>query len=420
MFAPKKKLVLLLPILLLAGLLLTGARGPANTGRWASAYGLMTAARTDACSVLLPDGSVVISGGISGRSVLGSAEIFGADGRFRAAAPMTDPRSEHACAVLPDGTMLVAGGRGNRGGILNSVEIYDPAANAWKPAPPMIAARAGATVTVLKDQRILVAGGDTSGAVSDSLEIYDPQTGRFSAANPTLSIPRRQHAAALLPDGRVLIAGGSDGTNALDTVDVFDPATGRVSSAGKLKSPRTGLTATALLDGRIALIGGSDGKNAVGYAELYNPKTGAFSADASRMAVPRQGHIALLVPHNNTVLIAGGSWGGDTPTQAELYVPWKHKFEPFGEMQSGRVGVAASPVGKTGRVLLAGGRTMQDTTATADTVSLPTITTDQADYPPGQTVIFTFSNWTPDVPIQVSMSEAPDDGDPPVSFTVSV
>jgi hypothetical protein len=86
----------------------------------------MASARQGACAASLPTGSVLIAGGadINGTAVPG-AELFTAEGRFRAVSPMSTARSSAACVLLPSGAVLVAGGIGADGSTLDSAEIFD-------------------------------------------------------------------------------------------------------------------------------------------------------------------------------------------------------------------------------------------------------------------------------------------------------
>ena len=113
-------------------------------------------------------------------------------------------------------------------------------------------------------------------------------------------------------------------------VQTVDPATALVTPLGKkLSSPRAGLTATSLLDGRIYFAGGSDGKQELASADLYNPKTGAI-LPAAPMSAPRKGHLAILVPNNNSVMITGGNVRGGLVSSTELYIPWWNSYKSFG------------------------------------------------------------------------------------------
>src|SRR5206468_12974669 len=133
--------------------------------------------------------------------------------------------------LLPDGRVLVAGGVvGSDGHATSAAEIYDPRTNSWMAAAPMHYARAGHTATSLFDGRVVIAGGDDAGVALGSIEVFNPNEGVFTLLDAALSSVRSGHAATLSYDGLVVVAGGFDGTHALASVDVFNPFDGTVSS----------------------------------------------------------------------------------------------------------------------------------------------------------------------------------------------
>ena len=82
-------------------------------------------------------------------------------------APMHTARSDFACGVLPDGRVIVAGGLGNAPPdrpahhqiMLQSAEIYDPVADRWSCLPRMRYPRSGCRGCVDKLGRFIVSGG---------------------------------------------------------------------------------------------------------------------------------------------------------------------------------------------------------------------------------------------------------------------
>ncbi|HYV62812.1 MAG TPA: hypothetical protein VE958_09065, partial [Bryobacteraceae bacterium] len=85
-------LALLLPMLFLA-------QGPVfTTGQWVADLNL-TQARTGACTAILADGRMLVTGGVGSAGALTSAEFLGSG----TAAPMGVARSEHLCVTLLDG-----------------------------------------------------------------------------------------------------------------------------------------------------------------------------------------------------------------------------------------------------------------------------------------------------------------------------
>lgn len=123
------------------------------------------------------------------------------------------PRYNHTATLLPDGRVVVIGGITDTSNAtrLNSAEVYDPATNSWTLyANGSNSLRNQHTATLLKDGRILVVGGDANfGGVVNSAEIFDPVTGTWTpVASPG---PMANHAAARLNDGSVLVLGGYSG-----------------------------------------------------------------------------------------------------------------------------------------------------------------------------------------------------------------
>ena len=406
MHSRKFAAVFSLVLALSGGLLLRGGRPTRVINRWIAEPN-MREARSGACSALLPDGRVLITGGANEKDAQSSAEIFGTSGAFSGVAPMLAARKGHACVALPDGRVLVAGGRTSGGGVTNSAELYDPASGSWNFAASMLEARAGATASSLPGGRVLFAGGETSGgAPTASLEVYDAVADTFVSVSRVLSSPRKDHAAAVLYDGRVLIAGGSDGVVALDSVDLYDPVAGTVAQAAKLSTPRAGLSATRLLDGKVFLAGGNNGEADLASTEIFDPAKGTVSPAAS-MSVARRNHRAFRIPENNQVLIVGGTSAGAPVATAESFVPWQNRFVAMEPLPESRTDSTGSALKLGGAVMLAGGVTALGTTNTAVTLTGPTVKTDKADYSPGETVIVTGTGWTPGETVILHFVESP-------------
>src|SRR5262249_34159905 len=147
---------------------------------------------------------------------------------------------------------------------------------------------------------------------------------------------------ASLPDGRVLITGGSNGSVPVATSEVFDPTTNTVSAGPAMSSPRMGHSATTLLDGRVLLAGGNDGSADLASAEIFDASAGSFSPASSGLVTARQGHLAFLLPLNNSVLILGGSSSGVPVANTELFTPWLGSFSATGPLTTGRSSASGS------------------------------------------------------------------------------
>jgi hypothetical protein len=378
--------------------------GPAS-GTWAP-VGALAAARADASAAMLKDGRVLVAGGEGASGVLASAELLASDGSFSPAAPMAFARKQHASVTLADGRVLVAGGLGVDGSALNSAELYDPTSDSWQAAGAMLEPRAGATATLLPDGRVLLAGGENSGTVSPTLEIFDPVAETFVYAG-VMATPRKEHAAALLHDGRVLLAGGSEGTTALASTEIYDVESGLLALGPVLFSPRVKLSATTLLDGSVLIAGGSNGDADLASAEVFDPASGTLAPATSSLASPRQGHLAVRLPHNNSVLFVGGTSGGAVVSTAELYVPWADGFTATGAPSAARTNAAASPAVADGLLLVAGGysSTPDSPLPTAEVYGFATVKTDKDDYAPGEIVTITGGGWEPQDSVMLTLHE---------------
>jgi hypothetical protein len=194
------------------------------TGTW-SATGSMLQGRYRHTATLLPDGRVLVAGGnvngsqqIGVRCCLATAELYDpATGTWTATGNLIAPRVDHIASLLPDGTVLVAGGIGtdDSGSLprfiaLDAAVLYDPRTGSSTATGSLNALRDGHfSATLMPNGMVLVVGGDGRDyAVLASAELYDPGT-RTWIETASLSEARQGHRAILLPNGTVLVVGGT-------------------------------------------------------------------------------------------------------------------------------------------------------------------------------------------------------------------
>ena len=181
----------------------------------AAAGGAATATR-------LLDGRVLVMDGAGS-----SAQLYDPSSRtWSATGNMIDPRSWNTATLLPDGTVLVAGGMDSTGSgddevvfLVASAELYDPASETWSTTGSMSETRHNHRATPLADGRVLVTGGGVA-----SVEVYDPAS-RTWTTTVSMIEGREVHTATLLSDGTVLVVGGYalDASGTLTSAEVYDP-----------------------------------------------------------------------------------------------------------------------------------------------------------------------------------------------------
>jgi hypothetical protein len=324
----------------------------------------MAIARSGHSATLLPDGTVLVTGGNSGPADDPTDTVERYDpvtGSWVSVASMTSPRTGHSATLLPDGTVLVVGGW-NGSVVVTSAERFDPGTGAWTTVTPMSQPRGGHLETLLADGTVLVVGGGDespipgaptgAGTTLASAERYDYRTDSWTPAG-SMTEPRGWNmTATLLPDGTVLAAGGSvwrsGGWESLASAETYDPDSGAWTATADMRYRRGGgQSATLLPDGTVLVVG-------LGPPERYDPSARSWVEAASPRW--RSGHTATLLP-DGMVLVAGGALGGsdDSFTDwVEWYDPRSGAWTATGPLSVARKGHSATLL-LDGTVLVVGG-----------------------------------------------------------------
>lgn len=382
-----------------------------TTGTWSPA-GQLSVPRYYHTATLLPDGRVLVAGGITTNGVLATAEIFNpANGAWTFTGSMATARNAHTATLMMDGTVLVTGGANNN--ILSACELYYPVTGSWSNTASLLWTHRNHTAALMPNGRVAICGGYSSehNDFSFRTESYDP-INRSWTKEDNMWTTCGFHTATLLPNGNMLVAGGQvpgftttvtanaqsleplkgawRGTGAtgvagsyetltvltngdvlkaggagagslpLTRCETYHPATETWTQVGSLNGRRVLHTATLLPNGKVLVAGGGGSVqnsviNPINTCELYDPATGAWSVTGS-LAAARYQHSATLLP-TGKVLVAGGYDNNNALVSAELYDPatgiWTNA-SPMNLLNQGRFAHSATLL-PTGKVLVAGG-----------------------------------------------------------------
>ncbi len=257
-------------------------------------------------AALLNDGRVIVTGGstnVSGAdpvaqllaavsSATNTAEVYNPTTGLWANLPGMGggARTAHITQILPDGRVLIAGGvqPGFLGipTFLTSASRYNPVTNLWNATASMGGSgRAISTAVRLANGRVLVSGGLNANLIALSasalpdVSVYDNATNTWQNG-PNMGTARYTHSATLMPDGTVLVAGGVTGTVS-STVAPITLATCALLTTGNVWLPMPSMSEVRAAHGavrtpdgeRVILIGGANDVGAIdpGTAELYVP-----------------------------------------------------------------------------------------------------------------------------------------------------
>jgi len=292
---------------------------------------------------LLANGQVLLAGGSSNSIFNGTpvpiapAELYDpTTGKWSTTGSLVTPRQSHAAVWLPNGQVLVAGGLAWNSSLFGlysiaSAELYNPVTGTWQATGSMHESRDHFAAELLGDGTVLVAGGTLSSYNGTNntftslatAEIYNPSTGNWIVTTdmPT-NLPRiGPLQSALLTNGDVLVP----------RIGFFNPETGTWTPTGSaLPNVTIGAgpsTATLLTTGDVLLTGFESIYNAtppVNTAVLYNFSSNAYTSAAS-MTSSRYENGATLLP-NGQVLVSGGfryqiGFGHVPLSSAELFTP---------------------------------------------------------------------------------------------------
>jgi Kelch motif protein len=266
----------------------------------AAQIGTLPAAIEDPAVASLPDGRVVLLGGIDSAQASTDGVGILQGGSVTLHGTLTTPQHDAQAATLGSSVYVFGGGQLSS---YDHILRYDPGSGATSQVGTLPSPASDVAVASI-DNTAYVIGGYTGTSFLNTIVAWTPNGNARVVAHLPFGL---RYAAVATAAGRILIAGGTrtDGLSA--AILSFDPSTGSVSSLGSLRVPITHSSAV-FLDGRVVLVGGRRqlGGDQTRAILAVDPATGSVRAVGQ---LPRPLSDAGVSLTGGRIVVAGGDDG---------------------------------------------------------------------------------------------------------------
>lgn len=262
-----------------------------------------------------PDTDVEIPGSGTASSVVLSAD-------WRNLAPMSTGRSRFALVAAQGGQLFAIGGETN-GGVVGSIERYDPATDQWTILTTSKPTRVSNINAAIIGDSVYVPGGRTAeGDATAIMEVFDLKTEAWSEVTP---LPRPLYTYALaVYKNKIYLFGGRNERGYSSATLIYDPEKDEWQQGREMPTQRA-YAGAATLGSRIFVVGGYDGQREQSTCEAYKPEQDTWE-QCEPLTLGRGG--LGLASVANQLYAVGGGWS-DYLGFSEKYQPNDNQWSPF-------------------------------------------------------------------------------------------
>ncbi|MDD5187099.1 MAG: NosD domain-containing protein, partial [Methanoregula sp.] len=287
-------------------------------------------------SVVTPDGSIVLMGGMSTQLMNDTwrSTDNGSTWVLVNASPGWAPRYGHSSVALPDGSIVLMGGYAGVSNYKNDVWRSTDKGSTWTlmNASAAWSVRRYFSSVAMPDGSILLTGGDYGVLMNDTWRSTD-KGATWSLMNASSGWTQRAaHCSVAMTDSSIVVMGGSRAVSLLNDVwrSTDNGATWTLVNASAGWTPREGLGSVAIPDSSIVVLGGKDGTYSLRNDVWRSTDNGATwtQVNASARWTARYGHCSVVTPGSGVMVIGGqdaSTYKNDvwrfTPTGSSLTNP---------------------------------------------------------------------------------------------------
>ncbi|MBI4722527.1 MAG: T9SS type A sorting domain-containing protein [Candidatus Stahlbacteria bacterium] len=305
--------------------------------------------------VLLPDGKVLLAGGINNGT---QCEIFDpTNNTWSYTGPFNNNRYKQVMVLLPApwNKVLAAGSQDGT----TTCELYNIGAGTWAITGAMNYSHKTPGMVLLPNGKPLIVGGRGAGS-HKKCELFDPNNNTWQETDTTM-YPKNHFNLGILYTGKVLAIGTVvDDWTMSKECEIYDPSIGRWIDRTTLLQARRAHTVTILpiihttnCSTTVLVVGGETSSGVTRTCELYNYRS-YESSNTGLLNTARAYHTATLLPSTNVFVTGGKITGGAATASCELFNMGTEQWSPAATLGTARFDQTATLL-KDSRILVTGG-----------------------------------------------------------------